>query len=245
MSGDGISRRRQRPMAINGPVYANGDERATTQSNRGRLLTATHGAAALDDGSSSRGGRTAVANQGLWGSNYPYMSADSSVNNTTAALQATAGRHNLFHPYNTPGPHRRDGNDSYNATGPLVLRDYSGDAPWSAEEIAASRRLVKFQPLTGNQLFCAAVIAPQCQATELVICCIYNQDDKKMYITSADVLHLLGHVMRQELITELKGKARRSMEVARPNTVRECVFYMSFFVCSSATKHVHSNILKC
>lgn len=95
-------------------------------------------------------------------------------------------------------------------------------AGWSAAELQAGRRLVRFSKVQdGRRLIVSCEPIRQedyCEA-DSVISCIYREEADTCFVTSVDVIYLLERLTNGEFPVEEKNRIRRNLEGLRPTTV--------------------------
>lgn len=93
---------------------------------------------------------------------------------------------------------------------------------WSAAELQAGRRLVRFSKVQdGRRLIVSCEPIRQedyCEA-DSVISCIYREEAETCFVTSVDVIYLLERLTNGEFPVEEKNRIRRNLEGLRPTTV--------------------------
>lgn len=97
---------------------------------------------------------------------------------------------------------------------------------WSEEEIKASRRLVRFNILHGEntnntmQVINFDALKPiDYEVTQAVVSCIYWREKNKFICTSVDIILLLEYFVHQSFGIEEKNRIRRNLQSLKPTTV--------------------------
>jgi len=93
---------------------------------------------------------------------------------------------------------------------------------WDATELQIGRRLVRFgRVLEGCnlQVTCEGIEQEDYHDGDVVVSCIYRDDEDSCCITSVDIIYLLEKLVDDEFEVEEKNRIRRNLEGFRPTTV--------------------------
>jgi hypothetical protein len=93
---------------------------------------------------------------------------------------------------------------------------------WDATELQIGRRLVRFgRVLEGCnlQVTCEGIEQENYHDGDIVVSCIYRDDEDSCCITSVDIIYLLEKLVDDEFEVEEKNRIRRNLEGFRPTTV--------------------------
>ncbi|KAF7315305.1 hypothetical protein MIND_00045000 [Mycena indigotica] len=93
---------------------------------------------------------------------------------------------------------------------------------WKQSEVAAGRRLVRFQKSQlGRRVILSgeAIRQEDYRDTDTVISCIFREEVGACYVTSVDIIYLLERLTNDQFPVEEKNRIRRNLEGLRPTTV--------------------------
>jgi hypothetical protein len=93
---------------------------------------------------------------------------------------------------------------------------------WSASEIKAGRRLVRFWSVQDRHrlmVSCEPISQEEWREGDAVVSCIYREEVDECFITSVDIINLLEKLVGEEFAVMEKNRIRRNLEGLRPTTV--------------------------
>lgn len=99
---------------------------------------------------------------------------------------------------------------------------YSPRLDRSDQEIEAGRRLIRFtRGRSGNKLLVSCEVIPQesYDDDDIVISCVYRQEQGTCWFTSVDIIYLLERLAGTPFSVEEKNRIRRNLEGLKPTTV--------------------------
>jgi hypothetical protein len=93
---------------------------------------------------------------------------------------------------------------------------------WDTAELHTGRRLVRFTKVQEGyklKVTCERIKQEDYQESDIVVSCIYRDEEDSCCVTSVDIIYLLEKLVDDEFEVEEKNRIRRNLEGLRPTTI--------------------------